>query len=177
MASAVLANPAATRPKFLALIAEGLRHAKRGREHLLVLAWVCELRELRDMVANIATSGPKDFGTRDLNESDSTLKGYRMHLARKIATLWDESDLVTRLQLESAMAPEAIRALSGGNLMRARLRRDFANGMEALSLAQRERVRHRFDEFAALWLADFGREPWTLRLVEDLRAMLVTPKK
>src|SRR5262249_2347137 len=121
--------------------------------------------------------GPKDYGTSDLNESDSTLKGYRMHFARKIATLWDESDLTTRLQLESAMAFETVRVFSGGHLTRARLSKDFENGMEALSPAQREQLRKKFEEFAALWLADLGRETWSLRLADELRAMLFTKKK
>ena len=64
-----------------------------------------DARELREVIAGLATAGPaeEDEGYR-FGGPAARPPEKRLHLARQIASLWDESDAVTRTVLLAAFA-------------------------------------------------------------------------
>ena len=72
-------------------------------EKFLVMAiWSADLREFKSNLERISTSGPADYEDKRAGscaEGGRVLEGNRFHVARKIVSLWNEKDLLTRCKL------------------------------------------------------------------------------
>jgi hypothetical protein len=178
---AVAMNPGVFRPKFATLFAEQLSSPGWPGE-ILMLAWIGDLREQRDFLASVATSNPDDYGADSLSgshdEKDIRGPGYRFHNARQIASMWDERDDATRLQLLGAYALANFRNTSEGvrAAQEMRLRKDLAGGMARLTEAEQKQVLDQFDGMADLWCAYRDWTPENLQFVRAIREIMTDSK-
>lgn len=110
-----------------------------------------DLREQRSYLLEHATSSPDDFAPdgEDGNENEIT-KSLRLHQARWIVSIWDESDAATRAAL--VVAFDLHRRLSGGHseIHRWRLQELFRAALSDQPAAERDLVAARLHELSTL---------------------------
>lgn len=71
-------------------------------DNIVLSAWSTDATELRPEVEQLATSSPDDIQGESCNSGSSELRKVsgRCHLARQIASLWNEEDPITRVRLQ-----------------------------------------------------------------------------
>ena len=132
MLPAVLADPVRFRPRMAELLRPRLELTSGSREEFLWIAWLADARELRALIASMATSSPSDQGAEEGGGGPGRWPvKHRIHLARQIASIWDESDPAARLRLKVAIAFRSARNFTGRfpvapELLGRELRRDAA---------------------------------------------------
>jgi hypothetical protein len=93
-------EPAAYRPQVREEIARQLRQPKFDLPSVCWALWLLDLRELKDDLEKFATGGPAELDSRDSGYSGpSAPPTQRSHLARQIASLWNEPDPLTRARM------------------------------------------------------------------------------
>ena len=92
------AYPDPYRERLRELLANELKESCGMLDSVLWDIWEFDFRDLKDGVERIATSGPEDFdGTQGQSGSNQRKPlNHRFHLARQIATLWNEDKPLTR---------------------------------------------------------------------------------
>jgi hypothetical protein len=87
--------------KLARIIAPHFKRTNWQITEILWSAWAADLREFKSDVERIATASPTDEEGRKASSSggEVTEVNERYHLARKIAALWNEEDLLTRGKL------------------------------------------------------------------------------
>ena len=101
---ALLDDPKRWQARMAELLRSRLKKGRGRRDELIWLAWTTDVRELRDLIAGIGTFAPDDQGADEDGSEDESMAPHRVHVARQVASLWDESDAGTRLRLLAAMA-------------------------------------------------------------------------
>ncbi|HUU23512.1 MAG TPA: hypothetical protein VM389_13350 [Phycisphaerae bacterium] len=104
------------REQVLAMLQPHLTQTNRMLSEIILLIYAMDLRELRAALETLATAGPEDYEERKAYSSSSgeptPVKG-RYHMARKVATLWNEEDPLTRAKLLIVFGFSAERELDG----------------------------------------------------------------
>jgi hypothetical protein len=158
------------------LVAERLKDAD-SIENFLATAWLCDFRDLRDQIAALGTSGQSSKNVSDDKDVNVYRRVSRAHLARQIASIWDEPDAVTRVQMLTAFVLG--RYLFDGleDSMWDRLQCELNREISALSPGERTAILNYYDQLSSIWLEDeVGREPESLEKVARIRNMLSTDR-
>ena len=93
--------PAKYNSHLLAVQRPQLKRTNNNVPDLLMAAWSADLRALKPDLEGIATSGPDDYEDERAHSYGGEVCdiGRRFHLARKIASPWNEEDLLTKCRL------------------------------------------------------------------------------
>lgn len=111
---------------------------------LLMAVWSADLRGLKADLERIATSGPDDYEDERAHSCGGKARAIegRFHLARKILSLWNEEDPMTRCRLLLAFgfnnAYEFVEAPVTERL--ARMKIELAKTAQILTREQRKEV-------------------------------------
>ncbi|MHC4526729.1 MAG: hypothetical protein ACYS29_02555 [Planctomycetota bacterium] len=116
-----------------------LRRTRYEVKHLIWAAWVADFKDLRADLGRIATSGPDVCEDEDYSGPSRDVTG-RYHLARKVASLWNEDDPITRGRLLIAFAFELSHFIEHEPGRLDRLRQALSDAAKELSTDQRQRV-------------------------------------
>ncbi len=94
-------DPARFHPRLADLLRPQFRHTNQSIPELLMAVWIADLRELQPDIERIATSGPDDYESERAHSCGGHPSDVddRFHLARKIASLWNEEDPATKARL------------------------------------------------------------------------------
>ncbi len=94
-------DPPRFHPRLADLLRPQFRHTNKSIPELLMAAWAADLRELQPDIERIATSGPDDYESERAHSYGGPPSDVddRFHLARHIASLWNEEDPATQARL------------------------------------------------------------------------------
>jgi hypothetical protein len=165
MALAVEQDRAKFAPHLQAFVEPKLKETNFSIEGLVGIAWAADLRELKPAIEAIATSGPEDYGANDRTGGKVGPIKYRHHLARIVASIWNEEDAPTRAKLIAAFGVEQPQqrdtARFPGSARRGELA--FAAACRGLSEAEQAQV----SDFLT-WLEKRSEQagPWLITLRE-----------
>jgi hypothetical protein len=98
----------ALREGFLSILREELRETDLMLSELALAAWAADLRELKPDLERIATATPEAPEGDQANTAGGGRQPVegRCHAARRVAALWNEEDVATRIKLLVAFAIE-----------------------------------------------------------------------
>ena len=99
LAMAVETNPAKYGPFFEEFIGENLVKTNFSVDLLAWVAWTANSRALKPKLEAIATSAPGDYGDSGGWGGAVRPINHRCHLARVVASIWNEEDAATRAKL------------------------------------------------------------------------------
>jgi hypothetical protein len=104
------ADPGKFNSQLVEIIKPLLKSARGSMTDILWNVWAGDLRELKQGLNDCATSDPDDYEDRKANSysSEASPVEGRFHMARKIASIWNEEDPATRLKLLIAFGFENI---------------------------------------------------------------------
>lgn len=118
------------RSRIIAFFRDNLQCTQLYISHILVLAWLMDYRELQPDIERLGTSSPEDVESMRAytygSESRST-HGERFHVARQIASIWNEQDALTRFRLIAAFGAQisGVTIATDTDAFFARTRRDL----------------------------------------------------
>ncbi|NLG35539.1 MAG: hypothetical protein GX548_09325 [Lentisphaerae bacterium] len=94
-------DPPRFHPRLADLLQPQFRHTNQSIPELLMAAWAADLRQLQPDIERIATSGPDDYESERAHSYGGHPSDVddRFHLARQIASLWNEKDPATKARL------------------------------------------------------------------------------
>lgn len=94
-------NPAKYNPRLKAILQPQMKQTNKRMTDLLMAVWSADLRELKPDLERIATSSPDDYEDERAHSCGGEVSAVegRFHLARKILSLWNEEDTMTRCRL------------------------------------------------------------------------------
>lgn len=94
-------DPAKYNPRLRAILQPQMKQTNKMVTDLLMAVWSADLRVLKSDLERIATSGPDDYEDERAHSCGGEMSAVegRFHLARKILSLWNEEDVVTRCRL------------------------------------------------------------------------------
>jgi hypothetical protein len=100
-------DPDKLKPLFQSVVEPHLKRSGRTLNDILWSIWSADLRELKSSLEAMATSGPQDYEGHRANSGGTPRETEgRFHLARKIVSIWNETDLTTRANLLIAFGVE-----------------------------------------------------------------------
>ena len=94
------ADPEKFNKKLFKILSPYLTKKNKMRTDIIWAIWSADLREFKPVLEEIATSGPDDYqdGETGCLEDSKPIDG-RLHMARKVVSIWNEEDIVTRVKL------------------------------------------------------------------------------
>jgi hypothetical protein len=94
-------DPARFNPRLAAIIKPHLSHTNSSVPELLWAIWGADVRQLQSDVEHLATHDPDEYQDIKASSSGGNASDVtgRFHLARKIASLWSETDPLTEARL------------------------------------------------------------------------------
>lgn len=136
-------DPVRFNPRLVTIIRPHLARTNVNMTELLWTVWSADLRELKTEVERLATAGPDDYEDRKGSSWGGPVAPVegRFHLARKIASVWNEPDAPTRVRLlVGLLAGEPNEALGESRARRIQIELDRAAG--GLTKPQRAQIAH-----------------------------------
>ena len=166
---AVEADPARFQPRMTALLRARLTQARFNHAELLWLAWTSDARELRDLIAGMGTFSPLDREHRESDEESDPAPPRRLHLARQVASLWDDPNPGARLRLLAAFAfRNADRFTVASGPPARRLADEWRRAAAALGPGEARALEETVNALDAAELADYLREDGEVDAVRQL---------
>ena len=100
------ADPPRFNPRLIAILKPHLSHTNTHMSEILWAIWSADLRELLPDLERLATHSADEYEDRKARSSGGPVSPVngRFHLARKIVSLWRETDALTRARLLVALA-------------------------------------------------------------------------
>lgn len=94
-------DPPRYHPRLVKLLRPQFHHTNKRVTELIMAAWAADLRQLQPDIERIATSGPDDYESERAHSCGGHPSDVddRFHLARQIASLWNEEDPATKALL------------------------------------------------------------------------------
>ncbi len=158
LAMAVETNPAKYGPFFEEFIGEHLVNTNFSVDLLAWVAWTANLRALKPKLEAIATSAPGDYGNSGGWGGEVRPIKHRCHLARVVASIWNEEDSVTRAKLIAGLG-----IFNDGHMnpaytpgIRRRTEVEFLAAVEKIGLDDKKQVAAFAEACAAAQKADGG---------------------
>ena len=147
------ADPSRLNPRLLALLLPQLGQTKMNMSEILWAIWSTDLRELHLDLERLATHSVDEYEDQRANSFGGAVKRVAgpFHLARKIVSVWSESDPLTRARLLVAMAMADAYAFVGEPMPErlARMKASLARAGSELSTAEKRELASFFDRIDA----------------------------
>lgn len=103
--------------------------------------WAAGFKQFKDRLEQIATSSPADYEDEDAYVSGSYREvNGRYHIARKVCTLWNEQDPVTRCKLWIAFGLDDSYEIMENQACKLRMKEELSNIASGLTREKKDEI-------------------------------------